>query len=62
MIIYYLFLTIPVRPIISKSTGPIFVKFAGLAKICFSIRQGTLPRQLIFVGFIQRRDSLGAGG
>jgi len=28
----YLFLTSPVRPIISKSTGPIFVKFLGLVE------------------------------
>ena len=26
---YYLFLTIPVRPLISKSTKPIFAKFVG---------------------------------
>ena len=33
MFLIYLFLTIPVRPILSKSTGPIFVKFPRLALI-----------------------------
>jgi len=28
----YLFLTILVRPVISKSTGPIFAKFSGLVE------------------------------
>jgi len=32
---FYLLLTIPVRPIISKSTGTIFVKFAVAVEISF---------------------------
>ena len=30
LFIYFIFLTISVRPIVSTSTGPIFAKFAGL--------------------------------
>jgi len=53
-LIIYLFLTIPRRPIISRSTGPIFAKFSGLVDgrtvsvddqydVSFSIPPGTLP-------------------
>ena len=33
----FLFLPISVRPIISKFTGPIFVKFAGLVELLLEI-------------------------
>jgi len=61
--LFFLFLTIPVEPIIS--TGPTFAKLSlsGLVKqnytavderseINVSIPQGTFPRQAIFAGFI----------
>jgi len=40
---FYLLLTIPVRPIISKSTGTIFVKFAVAVEISFF----SIPRFLL---------------
>jgi len=59
-----LFLSISVRPIISTSTGPIFAKSAGFVgrtmvvderyEVSFPTTQGTLPRQQILVGFMQR--------
>jgi len=63
LLLIFLFLTIPVEPIIS--TGPTFAKLSlsGLVKqnytavderseINVSIPQGTFPRQAIFAGFI----------
>ena len=56
------FSPIPVRPIVSKSAGPnlrqIFriVRTAAVddqSKVCFLIRQWTLPWQPVFDGFIQ---------
>ena len=59
---FMLFLTIPCRPIIAASIGPIFAaKICGIGRttavddqyeISFSILQGTLPWQPIFAGFI----------
>jgi len=53
-------LTILFGPIVSTSTGQIFARFAELvavddkSEISFSIPQGTLPWQPIFVGFMHR--------
>jgi len=68
LFLIYLFLTIPLRPIISKSTRLIFAEFPGLVelslqmvnlKLVFLIHRGTLPWQPIFVSSAWM--SLGAG-
>jgi len=63
MLISFL-LTIPVGPIISKSTRPTFANFHvgrtvavdDQSEVSFSIPQGTLPRQPNFVGFIHTTE------
>ena len=61
----FLFSAIYFKLVISTSTGPIFAKFAVLVKLwlwavnlkcCFSIPQGTLPWQQVFVGFIHPQN------
>jgi len=66
----YLFLTIPVRPIISKSAGPIFSifgKFSRLVKLWLEMISLKLVFRYvavsgIFFGFIHRNDFRHASG
>ena len=68
LLFIYLLLIIPIRPIISKSTGPVFVKFSGLVQ-CMAVDEQPkisflrdVAMATNFVGFIHRTDSLDAGG